>query len=119
MRKICSFVLVLVMLFAMASKTFAYWEGDTKVVTNWWGVEIYLSKSTVQHIGEGAAVGGVFIPEPLVTKILAVYGFGIRFLPGGIVLEYDYIKMGVSALSPGLGLGLVRAITTPTGFRWQ
>ncbi len=62
-------------------------EGSNYVHVYWWGLRIGLSKSTVNGIGTGVAIGGVWIPEPTVSKILASLGILAAASPGGIVFN--------------------------------
>lgn len=53
------------------------------------------------------AIGGIWIPEPLVTKILATLGVVIALCPGGIAFDYNYILAGISSLVPGISLSFL------------
>ena len=113
------FVSVILVLTVIISSCFvnvdAYQEGKNDVVRNNWGIEIYLSKGTVNKIGEGVSIGGSFVPGDVVSKVLAVAGFAVSCCPGGIVLEYHYGWLVFKALCP-----IARqTILQPTGFRWQ
>ena len=79
----------------------AYTEGVTKIEFHWWGARIYLSKTTVNLIGGGVTIGGIWVPEPIVSKILATLGVVVAFCPGGIVFDYNYIAAGINTLVPG------------------
>jgi hypothetical protein len=63
-------------------------EGVTKVEAHWWGISVYLSKTTVQAIGGGIAIGGIWIPEPVVSKVLATLGVVVALCPGGIAFDW-------------------------------
>ena len=93
----------------------AYSEGVTKIEFHWWGATIYLSKTTINYIGGGIAIGGIWVPEPIVSKILATLGVIGTLVPGGIAFDYNFILAGIGALLPGM------SITFPavTNVRWQ
>lgn len=67
------------------SLRFAEGKNDAKVY--WWGVRIWLSKTTVNLIGAGVTIGGIWVPEPVVSKILATVGVVVGLCPGGIVFN--------------------------------
>ena len=85
-------------------------EGETSISYFWWGVRIRLSKTTLQYLGGGVAIGGVWVPEPLVSKILATLGIITSLSPGGIWADYTYAQLALFT-APGA--------TTPirTGFQ--
>lgn len=114
-KRFISILLVLVMVFTCCISASAYQEGETRVQVNNWGVEVYLSKSTVQLIGGGVSLGGIWIPEPVVSKVLASAGVVVSMCPGGIVLEYHYKWMALKLLNP---FGRI-TLAAPTKFRWQ
>ncbi|MFQ6324129.1 hypothetical protein [Lactococcus garvieae] len=62
-------------------------EGSNYVHVYWWGLRIELSKITINYIGGGVAIGGIWVPEPIVSKILATLGVAIGLAPGGIVFN--------------------------------
>lgn len=93
----------------------AFHEGITKMEFHWWGARIYLSRTTIQFLGAGTTIGGIWIPEPLVSKILASLGAVITTCPGGIVFDYNYMKAGIQMLSPAIGL----IFPAVSNIRWQ
>lgn len=93
----------------------AYNEGVTKIEFHWWGASIYLSKTTIMTIGAGITIGGIWIPEGVVSKILATVGVVIALCPGGIAFDYNYIAAGISNLVPGMSI-LFPAVSN---IRWQ
>jgi hypothetical protein len=97
--------------FAVAS----FNEGVTKIDFHWWGATIYLSKTTINLIGAGVSVGGIWIPEPLVSKILSTLGVAVALCPGGIAFDYNYIKAGIGELIPGSKL----IFPAVSNIRWQ
>ncbi|WP_424937476.1 MULTISPECIES: hypothetical protein [Bacteria] len=49
-------------------------------------------KWTLQAVGTGVGIGGRFIPEPLISKIVAAFGFAYAGLtPGGIFFNWSPI----------------------------
>lgn len=65
-------------------------EGVTKVEPQWFGFRVWLSKDVVRGIGGGIGIGALWIPEPLVSKILASLGGAVAaFAPGGVVFNWS------------------------------
>lgn len=62
-------------------------EGKTGAKLYWWGVRIWLSRTTLQWFGGGVTLGGIWVPEPLVSKILSSAGVIIALAPGGIAFN--------------------------------
>jgi len=82
----------------------SYKEGINQVKVYWWGVRVWLSKTTVNTIGAGITIGGIWIPEPFVSKVLATVGAVIGISPGGVVFNSS---PHLAQLVPGnLGSGL-------------
>lgn len=73
---------------SFAFRSSGFQEGENAIRFYWWGARIWLSKTTVNAIGGGVAIGGIWVPEPLVSKILATVGVVIGLCPGGIVFNY-------------------------------
>lgn len=92
-----------------------YNEGVTKIVFHWWGATIYLSKTTINVIGAGVSIGGIWIPEPVVSKILSTLGVVVALCPGGIVFDYNYIAAGIGSLVPGMSI----FFPAVSNIRWQ
>ncbi|WP_424980896.1 hypothetical protein [Microbacterium sp. S308A+] len=68
----------------------AFREGVTKIEAQWFGFRVWLSKETVRAIGGGVGIGSLWIPEPLVTKILGSLGGAIAaFTPGEVVFNWS------------------------------
>ncbi len=85
----------------------SYKEGVNKVEWYWWGARIYLSKTTVRWIGAGVTVGGIWVPEPVVSKILATIGaITAATVQGGIVFDANaaLISMGFVVMNPMWGI---------------
>lgn len=53
----------------------------------WWGLRIGLSKNTVNNIGSGVTIAGIWIPHPVVKGVVATLGVIIGRCPGGIVFN--------------------------------
>lgn len=49
----------------------------------------YLSQRTVQLIGGGLAIGGDWIPEPVVAKVAGTLGVVASLTPHGIWFDYN------------------------------
>ena len=95
--------------------TRGYNEGVTKIEFHWWGATIYLSRTTVIAIGAGVTIGGIWVPEAVVSKILATVGAVVALCPGGIAFDYNYIAAGISNLVPGMSI----IFPAVSNFRWQ
>ncbi len=77
----------------------AFREGVNRVEVRWYGLRVYLSKTTVQVLGGGVAIGGIWVPEPVVSKILATVGVVVALCPGGIAFNWTptpYYPYGVT-----------------------
>lgn len=92
-----------------------YSEGVTKIEFHWWGATIYLSKSTINLIGAGVSIGGIWVPEPIVSKVLATLGVVVALCPGGIAFDYNYILAGITSLIPGTDI----VFSAISNVRWQ
>lgn len=73
---------------SLAFRSSGFREGVNAIRFYWWGARIWLSKTTVNAIGGGIAIGGIWVPEPFISKILATVGVVIGLCPGGIVFNY-------------------------------
>ena len=93
----------------------SYNEGVTKIDFHWWGATIYLSKTTIHVIGAGVTIGGIWIPEPVVSKILSTLGVVVTLCPGGIAFDYNYVAAGISNLVPGMSI----FFPAVSNMRWQ
>ena len=51
-------------------------------------VRVLLSKTTINRVGGGVTIAGVWIPEPLLSKILATGGAIAGLAPGGMYADY-------------------------------
>ncbi|TMU85063.1 hypothetical protein FGG79_14330 [Bacillus sp. BHET2] len=71
----------------------AFKNGKTDADTYWWGVRIYLSQYTIRAIAGGITLGGIWVPEPLVTKILATLGVVAALCPGGIQFDMNWLQI--------------------------
>ncbi|MCX7885114.1 MAG: hypothetical protein N2448_08815 [Caloramator sp.] len=98
-----------------ASLATHYNEGITKIHFHWWGATIYLSKTTINVIGAGITIGGIWIPEPVVSKILSTLGVVVGLCPGGIAFDYNYITAGIGKLVPGMSI----FFPAVSNIRWQ
>ncbi|PKR82493.1 hypothetical protein [Heyndrickxia camelliae] len=66
-----------------------YKNGVTKLEWHWWGLRVYLSKNTINYASGGVAIGGIWIPEPIISKVLSTLGVLGTFVPGGV--RFDFI----------------------------
>lgn len=70
-------------------------KGVTKAEVHWNYVRIWLSKGTIQGIGAGVTLAGIWIPEPVVSKIAATLGVAIGLIPSGIRFDYNFYIAGL------------------------
>lgn len=64
-----------------------YHEGSNYVHVYWWGLRIGVKKSTINSIGAGVAIGGIRLPQPLLSKLVSTAGVVLGAVPGGIVFN--------------------------------
>lgn len=79
----------------------SYKNGVNKITFHWWGATVYISKSTITKIGNGCTIGGIWIPQVLLARVVATAGVGLMSCPGGICFDYNFVKAGINALLPG------------------
>ena len=73
----------------MATK---YKEGVNKIVYHWWGTSVYVSKKTINNIGTGVTIGGIWMPASLLKPVVATLGVVLGKLPGGIIFDRVYVS---------------------------
>lgn len=66
----------------------AYGRNDVKFYWNY--ARVFLSKGTVQAIGGGLSLAGIWIGAGVVAQVAASLGVGIPFIPHGIWFDYNY-----------------------------
>ena len=84
-----------------------YKEGKNSIKIDFHMVTVKLSKTTVNTIGAGVTIGGIWIPHILVSKVVSTLGVVIGLCPGGI-----WFKVSLATLFPPLtlaGLAFTRA----------
>ena len=74
-------------------------NGVTKVAVHWNYVRVWLSKSTIQKNGVGITIGGVWVPEAVVSKVLASLGALITLVPHGVRFDYNFLVAGLDMAS--------------------
>lgn len=80
----------------------AYVNGKTDIDFHWWGATVYLSRNTLIGLGGGIAIGGLWIPEPVVSKVLGSLGIALgtaASITGGVKFDYKYIGV-IPAMLP-------------------
>lgn len=89
-------------------QAFAFKEGVTKVEAHWYGLRVWASRTTLGVVGGGVGIAGIWIPEPIVSKVVATIGIAVgTFAPGGVVFNYTPVSV------PGFPAGAV------WGVEWQ
>lgn len=111
-KRFISILLVLVMICCCCISAGAYQEGVDKVQIHKWGIEVYISKTSITHSGELISICSYLIPEKIVATVLGISGVIESQCPGGIVLEYDYSMIASQLL-------LTKTLSLPKKFRWQ
>ena len=66
----------------------------------WWGVKVFISQGTLKGIGAGVSIAGVWIPEPLVSKIVSTLGIAVAVAPGGIWADFTYAQFALLPVNP-------------------
>lgn len=81
-------------------------SGDvTKIEYHWFYARIYISKEPLLAASAGTAVGGVWVPEPIISKVLATLGIvgawaTEAYVDKGIVFDVNYADLALIAVSP-------------------
>lgn len=71
----------------------AYHEGVDKVEYGWFGVRIFISRSTLRTaVKSGATIGGIFVSNVIAKTALAMLGIASDYIPGGIVIESNLVE---------------------------
>lgn len=65
----------------------AFSEGVNKIEKYWWGYRVWLSKTTINNIGDGITFAGFFFPEQFLARVINASGFLLGKAPGGIVFN--------------------------------
>lgn len=101
----------------LSAKKAKFKQGVNKIEFHWWGMDVYLSKSTVVGIGAGVTIAGIWIPHPIVSKATSTLGVVIGLCPGGIKFKFNYLKAGLGAItSPKIFVGNLNAAGWLKGF---
>ncbi|MCL2611097.1 MAG: hypothetical protein FWE02_05405 [Defluviitaleaceae bacterium] len=86
--------------------------GVTRVDTFWWGLRVYLSANVVNTLGAGIAIGGIWVPHPVVSRALGTIGVLGTTVSRGIWFEV--------AVFDGLPVNaLIRAVSGRPQAGWQ
>ena len=71
-------------------------------------MKIFISQRTLQGIGAGVSIAGVWVPEPLVSKMASTLGIVVAVAPGGIWADFTYAQFALLPVNP-VGIAPVRA----------
>lgn len=74
--------------------------GRNGIEYHWWGVKVLLSQGTLKAIGLGVSIAGLWIPEPVVSKIAGSLGIVAAAAPGGIWADYSYAQFALITVTP-------------------
>lgn len=82
---------------AVSERAAAKSGGVTKVEFHWTGVRVYLSNRDALLAASGASIGGVWIPEPIFSKVLATVGIAsaAALARSGKGIRFDYIPPAI------------------------
>lgn len=64
--------------------------GHNGIEFHWNYARVYISKGTLQTLGGGLTLGGIWIPHPVISKVAASLGFVVSLAPNGIWFDYNY-----------------------------
>lgn len=67
-----------------------YVNGKNEVDFHWWGATVYISRNTLIAASGGISIGALWIPEPVLSKVLASLGIAMgtkATLTGGIKFD--------------------------------
>lgn len=71
--------------------SFRYAEGIDAVDIYWWGMDVWLSRTTLNRaVKTGAIIGGIFIAKGKVWEALNILGIWGAPVPGGIYMKVHY-----------------------------
>ena len=116
MKRLVSIGLILTLCFSCYGvNASAFQEGETRIQTNNWGIEVYLSKTAINVASAGIEIGSLFIPHAVINKVVCGLGIALGQCPGGVVLEYNYSWMAIKSVIPVVNATL----SWPTKVRWQ
>lgn len=101
----------------VAGDSVTFWEKGPKISSSdnddidpyfqegWNGIEFHgttvrllMSKTTINRMGNGIAIGGIWVPEPVVSKILATAGVLGGVAPGGIYADFGIASIVTGAI---------------------
>lgn len=77
-----------------------YVNGINKVDYHWWGATVYISRNTLIAAGAGVSIGGLWIPEPIISKALGSLGIALgatASITGGI--KFDFRWVGITPVT--------------------
>lgn len=73
-------------------------EGRNGIEFHGTTVRLLMSKTTINRMGTGIAIGGIWVPEPVVSKILATAGVLGGVAPGGIYADFGIASIVTGAI---------------------
>ncbi|MDK8475381.1 MULTISPECIES: hypothetical protein [unclassified Corynebacterium] len=73
-------------------------EGRNGIEFHGTTVRLLMSKTTINRMGNGIAIGGIWVPEPVVSKILATAGVLGGVAPGGIYADFGIASIVTGAI---------------------
>ncbi|EAF9900840.1 hypothetical protein A7B70_14785 [Listeria monocytogenes] len=76
----------------VVKKTLLRGAGVNSIKFHWNYARVKISKSTLQNIGTGMTLGGIWIPQRLVAGICSSLGVGISKAKSGIWFDYNYFS---------------------------
>ena len=74
-------------------------EGRSGIEFHGTTVRLLMSKTTINRMGNGIAIGGIWVPEPVVSKILATGGVIAGAAPGGMYADFGIASIVTGAIT--------------------
>ncbi|SDM61296.1 hypothetical protein SAMN04488137_1027 [Fictibacillus solisalsi] len=81
----------------------AFTNGVNKVTWHWWGARIYISRNTVRYVANRDAIGGIWVPHPIMSKAASTLGVIYFMCPGGIrfdVSAWNIVRSAIGTIIP-------------------
>ncbi|MBC1353509.1 hypothetical protein HB837_13750 [Listeria innocua] len=76
----------------VVKRTLLRGAGVNSIKFHWNYARVKISKSTLQNIGTGLTLGGIWIPHRIVAGVCASLGVGISKAKSGIWFDYNYFS---------------------------
>lgn len=74
-------------------------EGRNGIEFHGTTVRVLISKTTINRVGAGVAIGGIWVPEPVLSKVLATGGVIAGAAPGGMYADFGITSFVTGAIT--------------------